>query len=52
MKKLLPLLILLTACAGENYRKSAADEKVKAEDDYSWVDQLNFDKKVGNKISS
>jgi predicted Zn-dependent protease len=53
MKKLLPLLLLLTACAStENYRKSAADEKVKPEDDYSWVDQLNFDKKTETKYQA
>lgn len=52
MKKLLPLLILLTACAsspGNVYRKSAADENAKPEEDYGWVDQLNFDKKTETK---
>lgn len=53
MKKLLPLLILLSACASNsNYRKSAADEKVKPEEDYSWVDQLNFDKKSEAKYQA
>lgn len=57
MKKLVPLqlvlLLCLTACAGNtNYRSSAADEKVKAEDDYGWVDQLNFDKKAETKYQA
>lgn len=52
MKKLLPLLILLSACSSVPsgiYRKSAADENVMPEEDYSWVDQLNFDKKNETK---
>lgn len=52
MKKLLPLLILLSACSSvpdRVTRKTAADEKTKLEEDYSWVDQLNFDKKTETK---
>lgn len=55
MKKILPLLIILSACSAtpsKNYRKSAADEKVKTEEDYSWVDQLNFDKKTETKYQA
>lgn len=51
MKKLLPLLLILSACASNsNYRKNANDEAAsKTEEDYSWVDQLNFDKKSETK---
>lgn len=52
MKKILPLILLLSACSttpGNVYRKSAADEKIKPEEDYGWIDQLNFDKKVETK---
>lgn len=55
MKKLLPLLIILSACSSTPegvYRKSAADEKVKVDDDYTWVDQLNFDKKSETKYQA
>ncbi|RPJ77562.1 MAG: hypothetical protein EHM20_05960, partial [Alphaproteobacteria bacterium] len=55
MKILLPLLIILSACSSTPsniYRKSAADEKVKPEEDYSWVDQLNFDKKTEMKYEA
>ncbi|MGZ3789628.1 MAG: tetratricopeptide repeat protein [Bacteriovorax sp.] len=57
MKKLLlPLLLMLSACASNsnnyNYRKSASDEPVKLEDDYSWVEQLNFDKKTETKYQA
>ena len=46
------LLSLAASCSSTPngvYRKGAADEKVKPEDDYSWVDQLNFDRKVETK---
>lgn len=52
MKKILPLLIILSACSTAPqgvYRKNAAEENTKIEDDYSWVDQLNFDKKAETK---
>ncbi len=55
MKKLLPLLLLLSACSTTSElasRKMAADEDPKIEDDYKWVDQLNFDKKVETKYQS
>lgn len=55
MKKLLPILFLLTACSSTPSgvaRKSAADENVKPEEDYSWVDQLNFDKKTETKYQA
>lgn len=55
MKKLLPLLILLSACSSTPervYRKNAADENAKPEEDYRWVDQLNFDKKVEKKYQA
>ena len=46
------ILFIVTACSSTPsgvYRKGAADEKVKPEDDYSWVDQLNFDRKTETK---
>jgi tetratricopeptide (TPR) repeat protein len=44
---------MLSACASNsNYRKSATDENVKLEEDYSWVEQLNFDKKVETKYQA
>ncbi|MDO9182099.1 MAG: hypothetical protein Q7U04_06810, partial [Bacteriovorax sp.] len=55
VKKILPLLIILSSCATspENlYRKSAAEDNIKLEEDYSWVDQLNFDKKTETKYQS
>lgn len=55
MKKLIPLLLLATACASSpenNFRKSAADDTVKAEEDYRWVDQLIFDKKTETKYQA
>jgi len=55
MKKILPLILILSSCATTTtsvYRKSAADENVKPEDDYSWVNQLNFDKKTETKYRS
>lgn len=55
MKKLIPLLFILSACATNNatsYRKNASDETVKLDDDYSWVDQLNFDKKTETKYQA
>ncbi|MBP9681571.1 MAG: tetratricopeptide repeat protein [Bacteriovorax sp.] len=53
MKKLIPLLLVLSACASQsNYRKGASDDGVKIEEDYSWVDQLNFDKKSEAKYQS
>lgn len=55
MKKLLPFLLILTACSStpeKISRKSASDEKVKPEEDYSWVDQLNFDKKTETKYQA
>ncbi len=53
MKKILPFLILLSACSSQpNFRKSAAEENVKMEEDYSWVDQLNFDKKTETKYDA
>ena len=47
-----PLLLIISACSSTPsgiYRKGAADEAVKPEEDYSWVDQLNFDKKTEAK---
>ena len=53
MKKIIPLLLILSACATQsNYRKGASEEVVKLEDDYSWVDQLNFDKKSESKYQA
>ena len=54
MKNISYVILLLTvaSCASSPsgiYRKGAADEKVKPEDDYSWVDQLNFDRKTETK---
>jgi tetratricopeptide (TPR) repeat protein len=55
MKNILPILLILSSCATSSnsmYRKSAADENVKPEDDYSWVNQLSFDKKTETKYRS
>jgi tetratricopeptide (TPR) repeat protein len=55
MKKLITnllALILLGSCASSNYRQSASDEKVMPEEDYSWVEQLNFDKKSEAKYQA
>jgi tetratricopeptide (TPR) repeat protein len=50
MKKLLPLLLLLSACASNsNFRRNANDEKTKQAEDYGWVDHLSFDKKTEAK---
>lgn len=50
MKKLVPLLFLLSACASNsNFRRGANDEKAKQAEDYGWVDQLSFDKKTEAK---
>jgi Flp pilus assembly protein TadD len=52
MKKILPLFLLLSACASSPhnpYRKSAADENATLEEGYDWVNQLNFDKKTEAK---
>lgn len=49
MKKLLSLMVILSACThspSNIYRKNANDETRMPEEDYSWVEQLNFDKKV------
>ena len=49
MKKIIPFILILTSCAsnsGNLNRKSAADENAKPEENYGWVDQLNFDKKA------
>jgi tetratricopeptide (TPR) repeat protein len=53
VKILLPLLLILSSCASNtNFRKSAAEENSKPEDDYSWVEQLNFDKKNETKYQA
>lgn len=47
MKKIILLLILGTAfsCASKSDRKFASTNDVKLEDDYNWVQNLDFDKK-------
>jgi tetratricopeptide (TPR) repeat protein len=55
VKKLLPVLILLSACSstpGNVVRKTAADGDGKTEEDYSWVEQLNFDRKAETKYQA
>lgn len=48
MKRLLPLMILLTACStSENASSKRAVSS--AEEDFSWVEQLDFDKKSEEK---
>ena len=55
MKKLLPILILLSACAATppvNQTREIASSKraiSSAEEDFSWVEQLDFDKKSEEK---
>lgn len=54
MKKILPLLILLTACSTTtpNPSREVASSKraiSSAEEDFSWVEQLDFDKKSEEK---
>lgn len=54
MKKALLLLVILSACTSTPpkkniYRKNADDGSVKTEDNFTWVDQLNFDKKEEKK---
>ena len=48
MKKIIPLFLILTSCAsssGNLNRKSATDENSKPEENFGWVENLNFDKK-------
>lgn len=48
MKKILPLMILLTACStSENV--SSKRTLSSTEEDFSWVEQLDFDKKLEEK---
>jgi tetratricopeptide (TPR) repeat protein len=43
------LLISMIGCSSSNSRKFASEEKVKIDDDYNWIEGLNFDKKVETK---
>jgi tetratricopeptide (TPR) repeat protein len=56
MKILLPfLLICISACSSlpdKGYRKTATEEVTNLEEDYKWVDQLNFDKKTETKYQA
>lgn len=56
MKKLLPLLLILASCstvADKPHKRSVASgEGTVKEEDFSWVDQLNFDKKTEEKYKS
>lgn len=54
MKKLLPILLILSACSTtpENVSREIASSKravSSAEEDFSWVEQLDFDKKSEEK---
>lgn len=54
MRKLLPLLLLLSACATNTNQVSRDIASTKravssSEEDFSWVEQLDFDKKVEEK---
>lgn len=55
MKKILPLLLILSACSttppGNISRDIASSKRAvsSAEDDFSWVEQLDFDKKSEEK---
>lgn len=48
---LLLTLVLSTACSTDTRRKYASEELLKLEDDYNWVDSLDFDKKVEQKYN-
>lgn len=52
MKKILPLLLILSACASSP-TSSVMSYKLRgissSDEDYSWVDQLNFDKRTEEK---
>lgn len=55
MKKLLPVLLLLSACATTTptaVTKSSKKRGISSEEDYAWVEQLDFDKKVEQKYKS
>lgn len=54
MKKLFLLIFIISSCSTvpEKAFRKTADEGSKKADDYSWVDQLNFDKKVETKYQS
>lgn len=55
MKKIIPLLFILTACSSSPNnlsRKSASESNDLLEDNYGWVEQLNFDKKVETKYKA
>lgn len=50
INKILPLFLILSSCAGQpsNPVRKTAAEAIK-EEDYSWVEQLDFDKKTEEK---
>ncbi|AUN96773.1 tetratricopeptide repeat protein [Bacteriovorax stolpii] len=56
MKKLLPLLLILSACSTtSNVSREIASTKrgvSSAEEDFSWVEQLDFDKKKEEKYNA
>ncbi len=56
MKKLLPLLLILSACSTtSNVSREIASSKrgvSSAEEDFSWVEQLDFDKKKEEKYDA
>lgn len=52
MKKLIiPFLMISLASCGSAKRKFASDDGVKIDDDYNWVDSLDFDKKTETKYN-
>ena len=57
MKKLLPILILLSACSTmpDNISREIASSKrgvSSTEEDFSWVEKLDFDKKAEEKYKA
>lgn len=52
MKKILPLLILISlASCSSGGRKTASDAGVESQDNYNWVESLDFDKKTETKYN-
>lgn len=56
MKKILPLLLIMASCSSTTdfpkNRSIASGENSVKEEDFSWVDQLNFDKRTEEKYKA
>lgn len=52
MRIILPLLLIISSCASSPTSKSSLKRGISSEDDYSWVEQLDFDKKTEEKYRS